>query len=115
VHRFARPLQLRTDGGVANRVEVGVGSPGEAGSPLPVEVVAVTRYEAGRRFRPRALSPGRGLLELLSHTVPARRRPRAALSVLQRVVVRGRVIKSARGEADETAPHLLRLAEGGWP
>lgn len=115
VHPFPRLLQLRGDGGRQKRVDVRSIGGRAASASLPVGLVVVTRYQAGRRWRPRAVSPGRGLLDLLAHTVPARRRPRAALSALQRVVVPGRVVESTRGEADETAPRLLRLAEGGIP
>jgi len=96
VHAYPRPLSLR-DGA----------SPPPAAStrrrarlaPLPVGLVVVTRYRAGARWRPRALSPGRAGIEMLTHAVAARRRPAAALRVLARALSSARAFRGARGEA----------------
>jgi hypothetical protein len=79
--------------------------------PLPVGLVAVTKYHPGARWCPRPLSPGWAALELLNHTVPARREPDRVLSALQQVTLRAARIAGARGEADEVAGALLRAAE----
>jgi hypothetical protein len=75
--------------------------------PLPVGLVLITRYVSGTRLRPRPLSAGRAVLELLAHTLPARRRPERVLDVLGRVVSQALVLRGPRGEADEMARQIL--------
>ena len=51
-------------------------------------------------------------MELLNHTVPARRDPERVLATLSSAVAEAMVMKGARGEAAETAEVLLgRLSE----
>lgn len=112
VHPFAKPLELRKPGEYSQaRVHVHeIG--GEHGTkPLPVGLVVMTSFEEGNKWRPRKLSPGRGVLELLSNTVSARRDPAAALQTLEKVAARATVLKGARGEAEQIAPAILRKLE----
>ena len=76
--------------------------------PLPVGLVAVSRYEEGARWRPRSLSPGRALLALLANTVPARSAPERSLRTLREIIASTQVFTGRRGEADETVDLLLR-------
>jgi hypothetical protein len=108
VHPYARLLSLRQFAGQAPlrcAAEALGGRPG--GEPLPVGLVVLAQYRPGARWQPRPLSAGEGVLALLNHTVPVRRRPEAALAVLGQVVVRARVLRTPRGEAEEAARHLL--------
>jgi len=75
--------------------------------PLPVGLVALTRYQQGSKWRPRPLSPGKAVLELLQNTVPAQRDPERVLSTLECLVPRSRNIGGRRGEALDTVPALL--------
>ena len=112
VEPYPRPLSVRTDGeirGRPRRPETYGAAVGEG--PLPVGMVALTRYEPGARWTPEVLSPGRGALAILEHTVPARRRPGAALATLRRVVRDAPVLRGARGDARETATELLAAME----
>jgi len=109
VHPYARSLSVR-EKGKSQRIPVG-SLGGVAGvEPLPVGLVVASMYRPGAHWKPRNLSPGLGILELLSHALPARRRPRQALEVLQRAVKRARVVKSPRGEAREVVDSIL----GNW-
>jgi hypothetical protein len=109
VHPYPLALAIRQDrdGGQPAKYraeELG----GVAGTrPLPVGLVLVTRYVGGARFRPRPLSPGRAVLELLSHTLPARRRPERVLDALTQAVEQASVLRGPRGEADEAARQIL--------
>lgn len=112
VHPFAKPLELRKPGEYSqSRVHVHeIG--GEHGTkPLRVGLVVLTSFEEGNRWRPRKLSPGRGVLELLSNTVSARRDPAAALQTLEKVAAQATVLKGPRGEAEQIAPAILRKLE----
>ena len=75
--------------------------------PLPVGLVLITRYVSGARFRPRSISGGRAVLDLLAHTLPARRRPGRVLDALTQAVAQASVLRGMRGEAEETARQIL--------
>jgi hypothetical protein len=115
VHPYPRRLRLRNTGtgGVA-------ASLGELGArteqrPLPVGLVVVARYAAGSHWRPRELSPGRAVLELLANSVTARKRPEQAMAALERVALRARTLKGSRGEAEDAADELIATLDGGSP
>jgi hypothetical protein len=72
----------------------------------------MTRYKNGARWRPRKLTAGKGVLELLFNTVSARRSPGRALATLQRVAAQADVLKGVRGDATNVVPALLKRVEG---
>ena len=111
VHPYPRPLRIRDADDLGRRVTAAeMGARSGRGS-LPVGLVASTRYDAGARWRPRRLSHGETTLELLSHTVPARFRPRQALRFLDAAARRASALKGRRGEATEMASSLLEAME----
>lgn len=107
VYPFARPLALRNEKLVNEKLpfrELG----GPVGvKPIPVGTILVAKYRAGAKWRPQALTPGIGTLALLANTVTARSGQPLVLEVLSRVAMNARILKSARGEAREFAPQLL--------
>lgn len=108
VHPYPKPLAVRE--GTGDRptrcpAEALGGVPGIG--PLPVGLVALSEYRPGARWRPRVLPPGQAVLELLAHTVPARRRPKAALATLEQVALQAPTLKGNRGEAGETVRAIL--------
>ncbi len=108
VHPYAKPLAVRVESTQRQRrltVEALGGVAG--GKPLPVGLVVVSEYRAGARWRPRTLTPGQGLLALLSNTVAVRRQPEASLGALREAVARARILKSKRGEAVGVAASIL--------
>ena len=112
VHPYPRPLQIRAAGtGRQSRhaVETLGGRAGRG--PLPVGLVVVTRYRPGAKWRPRGLSAGQGVLELLAQTVSARNRPEQAFAALRQAAAGSVMLKGARGEAAELAGQLLRRME----
>ncbi|HEX8707238.1 MAG TPA: hypothetical protein VF723_03165 [Pyrinomonadaceae bacterium] len=112
VHPYPKPLQLREDRSARQQKYPVEAFGGRAGvKPLPVGLVIVSKYRAGAKWRARTVSAGRGSLELLANTVSARRRPEAALSALQQVVAQAPVVKSVRGEADETTGLILEYLD----
>ncbi len=108
VHAFPRPLSIREKQGAPStkRPAAELGAP-TGTKPIPVGLVAVTHYKEGARFRPRRQTEGRAVLELLAHTVPARREPQRAFATLSRAVSGVPVLKGARGEADRVAIALI--------
>jgi hypothetical protein len=112
VHPYARPLQIRE--GEARRQkrypveQLG----GRAGvKPLPVKLVIVSRYKPGAKWRPRELSAGQGVLELLNQTVSARTQPGKAFAALQQVATQALILKGARGEAAEMIAPLFKYLD----
>ncbi len=113
VHPYPKPLSLRRrafDARPDRVVAAALGAPtGEA--PLPVRLIAFTKFSEEAGWRPRRLSAGRATLALLENTVPARRRPKTSLRALEAAVQDTEVIRTTRGEARTIAEKLLERAE----
>jgi serine kinase of HPr protein (carbohydrate metabolism regulator) len=114
VHPFAKPLSIRGPGGCDAHArtwpaqELG----GTVGTqPLPVGLVVLAEHQPGASWRPDRLGRGQAVLELLAHTVPARLRPEAALTALERAVASATVLRGVRGEAAALVPEILRSLE----
>ncbi len=100
VHPYARPLQVRESGGNQQTwrpVDYFGAICGH--KPLPVKLILATRFKPGAQWRPRPLSPGIGLLQLLDNTVSARRWPAIALQNLKPMALNATIVRGARGEA----------------
>jgi hypothetical protein len=112
VHPFPRQLGIRRNGTYAQERHSVESLGGVAGKgSLPVGLVVVTQYDAGvQGWRPRSLSAGKGVLELLGHAVAARRKPDEVLEALQRGTAHARVLKGRRGEAKRVAAKILEAA-----
>lgn len=118
VHPFAKPLEIREEGEFKQeRVTVGELGGKSGTKPLPVGLVLMTGYKRGATWRPRKLSPGKGVLEMLFNTVSARRSPEKALSTLRHVTKQAEVLKGTRGDTTAVVEALLRrmdrIAERG--
>jgi hypothetical protein len=112
VHPYPQPLQVRESRGARQTKVPPEALGGRVGRrPLAPGLIVSTTYRNGARWRPRPLSVGRGLLELLSHTVPARRSPREALTALKAVVGEAPVVKGTRGDAARAAYEILNYLE----
>jgi hypothetical protein len=113
VHPFSKPLELREEGEFRQTKITAAELGGHSGSkPLPVGLVLMTRYKNGARWRPRKLTAGKGVLEMLFNTVSARRSPGRALATLQRVAAQADVLKGVRGDATAVVPAVLQRVEG---
>jgi hypothetical protein len=112
VYPFPKPLSIREEGSRRQTNQTVEALGGKSGvAPLPVGLVVCGEFKPGARWRPRQLSAGEGLLEMLANTVAARRLPEKALSTLQCVTAQARVLKGARGEAREVAATILKILE----
>jgi hypothetical protein len=78
-------------------------------NPLTVALVISTRFKDGARWRPRELTRGKSVLELLANTVSARSQPEMALSFLTKAVDSATSVKGVRGEASEMVKWLSRV------
>jgi hypothetical protein len=112
VHPYARPLAVREGEGLRQTRRCVEEFGGRAGTaPLRVGLVIVSRYERGRRWHPRRLSPGEGVLEMLSNTVSARRSPARVLAALTNATVQATILAGPRGEAVSAAESIIRSME----
>jgi hypothetical protein len=106
VYPFAKPLTLRRDNGLVDRIEAadfgGIGT-----RPIPVALVISTRYVPSARWQPRETSGGGTVLALLAHTLRAQVAPERVLRTLAEVAETAVMLEGERGEAHETAGELL--------
>lgn len=113
VHPFHKPLELREEGQFRQIKITAAELGGQAGKkPLPVGLVLMTQFKSGARWRPRKLTAGKGVLEMLFNTVSARRNPERALATLQRVASQADVLKGVRGDARKVVPAVLERVAG---
>ncbi len=106
-HPYAKPLSLR-NGGLSQEhhgVETLGGVAGD--DPVPVGLVAVTRYRPGGTWQPRRISVGEGILALVANTVPAQERPAETMAACRRAVESAIVLEGERGDATVVAEQLL--------
>lgn len=108
VHPYARMLGLREPNtAISKRIPAEDLGATVGVKPLRIGLVISSKFEAGARWRPRRLSQGQAVLELLANTVSARTQPEIALSVLRRSLGQAQAFKGRRGDAAEVAGPLL--------
>ena len=108
VHPYARPLGIRmSETARSTRIRAEEFGAQVGSKPLPIDLVISTGFRAGARWRPRKLTRGKGVLELLANTVSARSQPELALSVLPKALESARIVKGVRGEASEIVELIL--------
>jgi len=112
VHPFPRLLSIREDSPQRQTRVTAEELGGKTGiGPLPVSLLIFTQYKPGTRWRPKMLSPGKGMLGLLANAFAARSQPERALGTLEKVVGRAQVLKGTRGEAKEVVESTLQTLE----
>ena len=113
VHPFARPLSVRYDHLKGIPTDVNVESlGGMAGTePLPVGFILVTKYRENARWRPKYLTPGEGMIELITQTIPIRYAPEFSLKVLKKITSSATIAKSNRYDAKDFAKTLLEFID----
>lgn len=117
LHPFHRNLSLRGIVDKYRQIDFAVETLGgkSGGEPLPVGMVLITGFKEGTKnpeiWKPEILSAGRGVMEMLAHTIPIRHKPKFSLEVLNKVAERAIICKSRRGDASEFADLLLDFFE----
>jgi hypothetical protein len=113
VHPFQRPLAMRTDDGEFTTYELTVESLGgvSGNAPIPVGMVLLTKYKQGDIWKPKMLSPGNGVLEMIPFTISLGNQPEFALLVLKNIAGRAIIASSSRGSAKEFAKILLNFVD----
>jgi hypothetical protein len=112
VHPFSKPLELREENSQKqSRIDIADLGGHSGTKPLQVGLVLMTRFKDGARWRPRKLTSGKGVLQLLFNTVSARRNPQRALETLGRVAAQAEVLQGVRGQAIDVVPAMLQRLE----
>jgi hypothetical protein len=107
VHPFERSLSVRDENYAHTDVPIeGLG--GDVGSePIPVGLVVITEFEAGATWNPEKLTLGRGIMEVIPHTISRNFNTVLSLKVLNTALSDAIILKSSRGDALGFAPELL--------
>lgn len=106
VYPYPRHLSLRSpDGSVRLRPD-NLEAPVASG-PVAVDLVLLTRFRPGTEWAPRSVTHGEAILELVQHCLPIRYKPGPVLDTLSATLEKTIVLEGDRGEADETARHVL--------
>lgn len=112
VHPFLKPLELRQNGNQTQaKIDISEIGGHSGTKPLSVGLVLMTQFKDGARWRPRKLTSGKGVLQLLFNTLSARRNPQMALETLERVTAQAVVLKGVRGHATEVVAAVLERLE----
>jgi hypothetical protein len=108
VSPFPNLIPVRPESGAAGtyRSPAALGWPVETRS-LPLKLVVLAKHAPHSAWKQRAITPGRGLLALMSEAIAARREPEAALSVFDRALEHARVVEVRFGNHADAAERLL--------
>jgi hypothetical protein len=78
---------------------------------LPVKLILFTEYSENAHWRPKKISPGNALLDLLNYTLIAQLQPDKSLEYLKSLVINALCIKSKRGEAHLLTEKIMQYLE----
>lgn len=115
LHPFPRKLSIRDPKGSGRRSNVSALRLGGsiATGPIPVTAVILSRFKKDAIWRPRKLSPGKGIMQILPEAIPLRANTKQTLKVLQTVAYRAIIAKSFRGDTklclDEIISYIEKL------
>jgi hypothetical protein len=116
VHPFARKLAVRHPRYRAGVLELSHVTArdlgGHAGTtPIPVGCVLITEFNEKAEWQPVVLSAGKGVLEMLSQTIPIRYKPKFSLEILKKVAASAIILKSCRSDAAEFSEIFLEFVD----
>lgn len=88
--------------GPSGRIDMAAHAPeyGDDFEPLPVDLVALIRYEDGSEWEATQLHGAQAVVAMSEHMVPIRRRPAETLTMLARVVETAHVYRCIRPDLD---------------
>lgn len=106
---FPRDISMRTNDGTYAPYQLTIEELGGAVGrrPIPVGMVLLTEYSPGKRWNPRLLTPGSGILEIIPFVLSLRPQPEFSLKVLNNVADHAIIASSPRGNADRFSKTLL--------
>jgi hypothetical protein len=113
VYPFPKTLSVRETDDHRRQIERSVEEIGgkAATEKAPVGMFLLTRYQTNARWNPKILTPAKGILEIINHTVPIRTNPGYVLQVLQRAAGSALVVKTNRDDVSKSADRILDFFE----
>jgi len=111
VHAFPKPLSLREEGALPQRLAANELGAAIGSDAIPIAVIAATSFAAGAPWPPPRGSRAAAVLALLGNTVAARSAPGHTMQVLTRAVKGAVLLEGTRPEASLVAASLLEIAE----
>lgn len=110
VRPYPRKLSIRSSNG-AERMRISAADLGgvTGRGTASVGLVAHLRFDAVGGWRTNEVSRGTAILALLDNAVPARSRPQAVLTALERLTANAVCISGTRGDADEAVHRLIDI------
>ncbi len=113
VYPFPKKLSVRETSDHRVQVERSVDELGgrAATEKTRIGMFLLTRYKPHARWNPKRLTPAKGILEIINHTVPIRTNPGFVLEVLNRAAQEAVVVKSNRGDVSKSARLILDFFE----
>lgn len=109
VQPFPRAISMRTNDGSYVPYELSVDQLGGTIGQrhIPVALVLLTEYGAKKKWNPKILTPGQGILEIIPFVLPFSKQPEFSLKVLNNVTDNAIIASSPRSNAEHFAKTLL--------
>lgn len=113
LHPFHRPVNMRTSDGKFNVYQLTVEELGGryGHDAIPVGTILFTGYNENARWRPKTMTAGQGVLELIQYALPIRQTPEFTFRVLNNITSRAIILSSRRGTAETFAKTLLNFVD----
>jgi hypothetical protein len=112
VHPYAKSLSIREREQAQSDHDVESFGGIAGAEPLRIGAVVFTKYRAGAEWEPTRLSPARGALAMLEHTLPVLERSAESIRAIRRAIDGALLLEGDRGEAGATAQQLLDCVSG---
>ncbi|HVE55178.1 MAG TPA: hypothetical protein VNB22_00010 [Pyrinomonadaceae bacterium] len=113
LHPFPKMLSVRGEINDYKQIDYPVEKfGGVAGTEkIRVRLVLVCEYKEKARWNPKILSPAKGIIEIIQHTIPIRHNPQFTLEVLNKVASDAVIVKSKRGDVSKSADLILQFID----
>lgn len=80
-------------------------------APIPIGLVVLAEYKEGAKWRPKFLTKGQGLLEIISHAASFSAEPEKTLKILEKALSSAIIVKSKRGDVSSFFKEILNFKE----
>jgi hypothetical protein len=116
VYPFPKTLSIRRDGDRFTQTEYSVEALGgkAAAEKNRLGMVFISRYKPNASWKPQILTPAKGILEIIKHTVSIRTNPSYVLKVLTKAIENAGIVKSNRGDVSKFAGLILDFYEENY-
>ncbi|MBL8181223.1 MAG: hypothetical protein JNL64_06380 [Blastocatellia bacterium] len=113
VHPFARPLSIRHRTDLSIRFDTPAETLGSTvgAEPIPIDFIFLLNYRKNAHFRPRSLSLGEGVMQLMPQAIPLRVNPKFTLLLLNKICERAKVFRSNRGNSKFAVNKIIDLID----